>query len=155
LALPLAVAGQNGDAPAADHSQHDAPAGEAAAGGHSMAAMHEHMSEMHEQMARIHATEDSDERQRLMHEHMQSMQQHMQMMGSMHGEGRPAGPSRCPEGDSACRMQQMRAEDGMTHERMRALEERLDSMQQLLQQMLEHQRAENARIPESRRDRRR
>ena len=101
LTLPLVLAAQEPAAPASEHVQHEqhaAPPAEAAAGEHSMAAMHEHMREMREQMARIHATENSAERQRLMHEHMQSMQRHMDMMGAMRGQ--EPGPGRCAEGEA-------------------------------------------------------
>ena len=83
---PFCVGAQDNPAPPSEHSQHDqhgAPSPDAAPGGHSMSAMHEHMQMMREQMTRIHATENPAERERLMQQHMQSMQQHMQMMGSM------------------------------------------------------------------------
>ena len=93
---------------------------------------------MREQMQRMHATQDPAERQRLMREHMQSMQQHMRMMGSMRG-GEPAGSaSRCASGDTPCTMEEMRAENGMMRERMRMMEGRLDSMQQLMREMMDH-----------------
>ena len=148
-ALPLAIGAQDDSAPPAAHSEHEqhaAPPGEpAASDDHSMAAMHEHMREMREQMARIQATQDPEERQRLMHEHMQSMQQHMQMMGSMGARQEAASPSRCAEGDAPCRMDEMRAANGMMQQRMRMMEDWLDSMQQLMQQMMEHERADEAR----------
>jgi len=108
---------------------------------------------MREQMARIHATEDAGERQRLMHEHMQSMQQHMQMMGSMRAEQPATSPSRCAEGDATCRMDEMRAENGMLRQGTRALQDRLETMEGLLQQMLDHQRAEEAQNAATRRER--
>jgi periplasmic protein CpxP/Spy len=138
LAPPLVVTAQGDVVPAAEHEQHLRPPGDAATGEHSMPAMHEHMREMREQMARIQAAEDPVERQRLMHEHMQSMQQHMQMMGSMRAEQQAGSASRCAEGDAMCRMDEMRAENGMMGQRMRMLEDRLESMQQLMQQMMDH-----------------
>jgi hypothetical protein len=139
--VPLAAVAQNAEPPAADpsqHGQHTSPSPEGQAGGQSMAAMHGHMLEMRQQMARIHAAEDPAERERLMHEHMQSMQQHMRMMGSMPAE-QPAGrASGCAEGDAACRMDEMRAENGMMRQRMRMLEDRIGSMHELMQQMLDH-----------------
>jgi hypothetical protein len=92
-------------------------------------------------MTRIHAAQDGAERERLMHEHMQSMQRHSETMGSMSAEDRPMTSSRCADGDAACRMDELRAENGMARERMRGLEDRLASIEELLQQMLEQQRA--------------
>jgi spore coat protein CotH len=129
FAAPLAVGAQDHPAAGAEHEQH-AQAGDAA-GDRSGTEAHEHMRAMREQMARIQATQDAGERERLMHEHMQSMQQHMQMMSSMRPQG------------------------GMGDERMRGLEARLESIEQLLQQMLEHQRVEETQNAASRRDRRR
>ena len=140
LAAPLFVAAQENPPSTAPQSEHEhaAPPAGAAAGDHSMANMHEHMQQMRDQMARIHATEDPVERQRLMHEHMQSMQQHMQMMGSMRSEQHVGGASRCAEGDAACRMEEMRAENGMMRDRMSMMEGKLEAMQQLMREMMEH-----------------
>jgi hypothetical protein len=142
--VAVAAGAQNAEPPAADpsqheqHEQHASPAPEGQSGGDSMAAMHGHMLEMRQQMARIQAAEDPAERERLMHEHMQSMQQHMRMMGSMSAE-RPAGRANgCAEGDAACRMDELRAENGMMRQRMRMLEDRVESMHDLMQQMLDH-----------------
>ena len=146
LALPSVVVAQDDAPPAAGDPAHEhaAPSGEAAGGERAMGAMQEHMREMQGQMARIHATEDSGERQRLMHEHTRSMQQHMRMMGSMRGEQQTASASRCAEGDARCLMDEMRAENGMMRQRVRMMEDRLGSMQQLMQQMMEHQRVGEA-----------
>jgi hypothetical protein len=65
------------------------------------------------------------------------------------------GTSRCAAGDTVCRMEQMRAEDGTARERLRSLDDRLASIEELLQQMLEHQRAEESQNAASRRERRR
>lgn len=155
LAAPLAVLAQDNAAAGGEHSEHEQHAAQpgSASGNESNAGMHEHMRAMREQMARIRTTEDAAERDRLMHEHTQSMQQHMQMMSSTHPEPGAAGPSRCAEGDAACRMAELRAENGMARERMRGLEDRLASIEQLLQQMLEHQRVEEAENSSNRRER--
>ena len=138
---PLAVVAQDDKAPAAEHSEHEqhaAASPEAESGDHSMDTMHEHMLQMREQMERIRAAQDPAERQRLMHEHMQSMHQHMQMMGAMRAEPRPGAASRCAEGDPACRLDELRTENGVMRERMRMMEERLASMQHVMQQMMDH-----------------
>jgi tRNA-dihydrouridine synthase len=80
--------------------------------------MPEMMSRMQEQMKQIHATSDPKERERLMQEHMKAMHESMPMMQGMK-EG--AGP-----GDA---------------ERMDAMGRRMDTMEQMMQQMLEHQKA--------------
>jgi len=140
LAAPLFVAAQDNAPSTAPRSEHEhaAPPAEAAAGDHSTASMHEHMQQMRDQMARIHATQDPAERERLMHEHMESMRQQMQMMGSMRSEQHADGASRCAEGDAACRMEEMRAENGMMRDRMSMMEGRLEAMQELMREMMEH-----------------
>jgi len=141
VGMQLAVAAQEPEVPAreqSEHEQHVGPSADAPAVQPSMAAMQEHMRAMREQMARIQATEDPVERQRLMREHMQSMQQHMQMMGPMHPEQQRGSGGRCADSDAPCRMDEMRAENGMMRQRMGALEGRLESMQQLMREMMDH-----------------
>ena len=141
LGMPLAAAAQEREPPATEpsqHEQHIGPSAEAPATQHSMAAMHGHMLEMRQQMARIQATGDLVERQRLMHEHMQSMQQHMNMMGAMHPEEQRGSGSRCAENDAPCRMDEMRAENTMMRQRMGMMEDRIESTQQLLREMMDH-----------------
>jgi hypothetical protein len=153
LTAPLVAVAQDGAAPGAErseHEQHAAPSDQASPGDQPMTAMHRHMLEMQAQMARIEATEDAGERQGLIEQHLQSMRQHMQMMGSMSAERRAATDSRCAQGDAACTMEEMRAAHGMTRERMRTLEDRLASVEQLVQQMLDHQRAGDAQDAEDR-----
>jgi len=141
FALPLAVAAQGAAPSAEQHAQHEQheqqtqSSGDAAPGGHSMAAMHEHMQAMREQMARIHAAQDPEERERLMHEHMQSMQQHMRMMGMGQGTDGGAGPeTRCSPGDLACRTDELQSQ----HESMRR---NMSEMRELMGRMMEHLRA--------------
>jgi hypothetical protein len=105
--LPLVVAAQDAEAPAAaSEHEHAAPPGEASAGQTTPA-----------------------------REHMQGMQQHMQRMGAMRAAEEPASPSRCAEGDTPCGMNELRSENGMMRQRVRLLEERLDALQQQLQQL--------------------
>ena len=132
-ALPLA---------AQEHADHAAPppAAQPAAPSQQGSPTHDmraHMQAMHEQMERIHAAQDPEERQRLMSEHMQSMQESMGMMGRM-GQSAPAesprGQSQCAQGDMPCRMQEMQTQHGM-------MQERMSTMHQLMEQMVEHMRA--------------
>jgi hypothetical protein len=79
--------------------------------------MPEMMTRMHEQIKQIHGTSDPKERERLMAEHMKTMQESMPMMRGMN-EGSAMGAQRM---------------DGMSR--------RMDMMEQMMQQMLEHQKA--------------
>ena len=76
------------------------------------------MSRMHDQMMQIHATSDPKERERLMNEHMKTMHESMPMM-----QGLKEGPGM----DSS--------------QRMDAMSRRMDMMEQMMKQMLEHQKA--------------
>jgi hypothetical protein len=141
LGMQLAVAAQDRETPAeeySEHEQHVGPSAETPAGQQSMGAMHEHMLAMRAQMARIHATEDPAERQRLMNEHMQSMQQTMHMMGATHGQQQRGSGGRCAADDAPCRMDEVQAENRMMRERMGSMEGRLESMQQLMREMMDH-----------------
>lgn len=107
--LPLAGAAQEAEPPAtaSEHEQHAAPPASEAPAGQTAPAR----------------------------EHMQGMQQHMQRMGAMRAAEQPASPSRCAEGDTPCSMNELRSQNGMMQQRVRLLEERLDGMQQQLQQL--------------------
>jgi hypothetical protein len=73
--------------------------------------------------------------------------------GAEHSEhSQPAaGPAGAPM--QGRMMGSMSPQNGMMGDRMRAIEDRLTSIEQLLQQLLEHQRAEEAQNATSRRDR--
>jgi hypothetical protein len=80
--------------------------------------MPEMMTRMQGQMKQIHATTDPKERARLMDEHMKAMHESMPMTRGME-EG-----------------------SGMSGaQRMDAMGRRMDMMEQMMQQMLEHQKA--------------
>ena len=80
--------------------------------------MPEMMTRMHEQMSQIQATADPKERERLMQEHMKTMHESMPMMQGMKEGAGPGGA-----------------------QRMDAMSRRMDMMEQMMQQMLEHQKA--------------
>ena len=102
-----------------DAHQHGEPALPAAS--NPAGDMPEMMSRMHDQMMKIHATSDPKERARLMDEHMKTMQEAMPMMQGMK-EGAGMGSA----------------------QRMDAMGRRMDRMEQMMQQMLEHQKAREA-----------
>lgn len=113
FALPIAAAAQ---AAAGTQSQPPAHGGGGAAGMPMM--MGEHMKKMQAQMEAIRTAKTPEERKRLMDEHMKSMQEHMASMGGMSGSP-PADPA----------------------QRMRSMEMRMDMMQGMMEQMLQHQQA--------------
>jgi len=101
--------------------------------------MHERMKKMHEQMEKIHASKDPKERQELMDEHMESMREGMK---AMRGMGRKP-KVECPEdegGEEAAGKGGMMG--GMMMKKHKLMEDRLDAMQKMMEQMLEHEAAE-------------
>mgnify|MGYP001172779395 CR=1 FL=1 len=107
------------------------------------------MKKMQEQMAKIRETSDPAERQKLMQEHFQSMQEAMQAMrGNSGGTGcccpqcaqaacaKPAGKGgKCARGMGAA------AQGGaMGTAPANMMEQRMDMMQMMMENMLEHQR---------------
>ncbi len=100
-------------------------------------AMQERYKKMQEQMEKIRQTKDPKERQKLLQEHWQTMHEGMGMMGGMGmgpgsrggGMGMGYGPRGCPAGATpeatACRQNMM--------------ERRMDMMQMMMDQMMEHQ----------------
>jgi hypothetical protein len=103
-------------------------------------AMQERYKKMQEQMGKIRQTKDPKERQRLLQEHWQTMHEGMGMMGGGMGGGMGrgprgggammgAGPAGCPLGAApeaiACRQ-------GM-------MERRMEMMQMMMENMIEHQ----------------
>ena len=101
-----------------------------------MSRMQENMGQMQQQMERLQATTDPVERRKLMQEHMQTMQENMKSMGDMGGptmkgdggQGRMAmgGPKRMTAGDIGQRQEMM--------------ETRMDMMQMMMAQMMQHDR---------------
>ena len=148
LAAPLAQAAEEEDHaahhPGADQSQ-AAPTPDDKAAGMKMEKMQEKMNKMHEQMEKIHSAKDPQERQKLMKEHMQSMQEGMKMMGGM-GLGMKGGDmmakARTDQADSMTD-----AGDGMgmcmmMMKKHKSVEARMDMMQKMMEQMMEHEGAE-------------
>lgn len=109
-----------------------------------MSTMHQQMQAMQSQMKKIHATRDQDERMQLMSEHMQSMQEAMEMIGSIPhpdmqtatmgmGGAHSSVIQQCTDGSAQCQQMNQMA-DWQRH-----MQQRMDMMQMMMQQMLEHE----------------
>lgn len=137
-----------------------------------MGGMGDNMKKMREQMSRIHSTSDPQERQKLMEEHMQSMQDAMKAMkgmggmkmGMMDGKKCPgmdedaaeemggdidedhdsAGTADKGAMDCKCKMMESAKRRGMM-KMHKMMEVRMDMMQKMMDQMLQHEQAEHAR----------
>ena len=108
--------------------------------------MHDHMAKMQATMAQIHAEEDTDERHKLMHQHMLEMRTMMEMMGDMRGMpmmqgghmagGHAEGKGMMHEGTMA-----MSGHDKEKCPHMGEMAENMAMMQNMMQQMMEHDAA--------------
>ena len=102
-----------------------------------MSQMQEKMKAMQEQMEKLQATSDPQERQKLMQEHMQAMQDSMKAMHSMGGpmmmgNGQPGGMAKDGHKHKA-------GGDMTQHHAM--MEKRMDMMQMMMEQMMQHDSA--------------
>jgi len=100
-----------------------------------MAAMHGHMTKMQKTMDEIQGTEDIKQRQGLMQQHMQEMHQGMGMM-QCKVPGEMPGKMKSP-------MEMMDKDDAMSDtnammKRHKMMEQRMDMMQGMMGQMMEH-----------------
>ena len=148
-----------GHHPGADQNQ-VAPEPEDKAAGMKMEkkqeAMHEKMKKMQEQMDKIRSSRDPQERQKLMKEHMQSMREGMKMMKDtgvgmkMGTEGKKKGAAEHEHaqdgaasqgGDEMAMMEGMKG-GGMMMKKHKMMEARMDLLQKMMEQMLEHESAE-------------
>ncbi len=102
------------------------------AGDKSIAQMQEHMKKMQGTMARMQQTNDPAERQKLMTEHMQAMQEGMKTMRGM--SGTMQGMMEPKEGTGSG----TGGEGPMSPEMM---ERRVNMMQMMMEQMMQHQKA--------------
>ena len=90
-----------------------------------MGQMQKNMQVMQAQMDKIHNTTDTKERQELMQAHMQAMQENMQ---AMHGMGGPM----------MMGAQKGGMKDGDMMKRYELMEKRIDMMQMMMEQMMQH-----------------
>ena len=106
--------------------------------------MQERMKKMQEQMEKIHSAKNTQERQKLMQEHMQSMQEGMKMMGRMGGGMKGGDMMAKAKKDQGKSMTD--AGDGMgmcmMMMKQKSAEFRMDMMQKMMEQMIEHEKAE-------------
>lgn len=96
--------------------------------GQQMSAMQANMRDMQAQMEKIRATTDPKERRRLMDSHMQAMHECMATMREQDKAAMPKG------GDQAAGMAM--GGDMMQHRQM--MESRMDMMEMMMDQMLQH-----------------
>jgi periplasmic protein CpxP/Spy len=149
LALPpLAVYAEKDHHPEKQKTGADMPAqGQPPMGGMMkggmMGKMQEHMKKMMQQMDAIHKADDAKKRDKLLQEHMQSMQEGMKMMRGM-GGGMMKGMM--GKGDSGMMMGKGGGmmKGGDMPMRHRALEQRVDMMQMMMEQMMRHRQAEES-----------
>jgi hypothetical protein len=111
--------------------------------------MMENMEKMQRQMEKIQATTDTTERKKLMREHMQTMQENMKAMHDMGGQmmtgggqhgGMTMGDHKDMEGGDRMKHHDMKGGDMMKHHDM--MKNRMDLMQMMMEQMLQHQSAQ-------------
>ncbi|HHM05482.1 MAG TPA: hypothetical protein ENJ19_07040 [Gammaproteobacteria bacterium] len=95
-----------------------------------MSAMHGQMVKMHEIMDKIHHAKSTAERRKLMREHMKAMHKGMGMMQGMMSGRMPGGMDGQHQGAM------MKGSGGMPD--VEALQQRLDMMQGMMGQMMEH-----------------
>ena len=100
-----------------------------------MPRMQENMKKMQQQMDKMHQSKDPKERQKLMREHMQTMQENMKSMRGMGGPmmmgmtgGKPGAAGPGTMGGDPKQQQEM-------------LGQRMDMMQMMMEQMMEHDHA--------------
>lgn len=116
-----------------------------------MEQMHRNWSRMDGMMNDIPETQSQDERQRLMREHWQAMQEQMELMHQqMMGPGMERGVQQGMMGRSGGQgMANGRADsnpgagprdEARFEQRMRLMEDRMNQMQLIMEQMLQHQR---------------
>lgn len=144
LVLPMAAIAEE------DHAAHHPGSSEAAADtmnhdGASMG-MDRQMQKMRDLMARIRETADPKERMRVMQEHMQAMHEGMKMMGGMRGGmggmmGNRKGAA-AKEGKAGAAERDDNARAGGMMKRHQMMQQRMDRMESMMEQMLEHESME-------------
>jgi periplasmic protein CpxP/Spy len=162
LAVPVAQAADDEDHaahhPGADQSQ-AAPAQDDKAVGMKMEEMQDRLKKMQDLMSKIHSTSDPQERAKLMKEHMAAMLEAMRSMHAMmgkggmmakkkgrddagaekdshqHGDGAASGS---PSSDQGGEMMM----GGMMMKMHKKMQERMDAMQKMMEQIVEHEAVE-------------
>lgn len=98
--------------------------------------MMERMKQMQAETQRIHETRDPAERAKLMQDHMKHMQEGMQMMRGMGGESMGMMGGGMMGGGGHMMQGGKRGAGGQT---MPMIEQRMDMMQMMMEQMMQHQ----------------
>ncbi len=158
LAALMSLAGY-GHSVFADEAHHPAQDEKAAAStvdkattdtGKPMERMHENMQKMQAQMQKIMQTKDPKEREKLLNEHWQSMHDAMKTMRGMGGGMKMSGGGKAGGmmdggmmGGSGKTQSRMMSGDMMGGGKM--MEDRMDMMQMMMEQMMEHMGAMEAR----------
>ncbi|MDO9068129.1 MAG: hypothetical protein Q7W05_06705 [Deltaproteobacteria bacterium] len=99
-------------------------------------AMQDRYKKMQEQMEKIRQTKDPKERQKLLQEHWQTMHEGVGMMGGGMGRGPRGGGAMMGAGPAGC--QPGAAPEAMAC-RQNTMERRMDMMQMMMENMIEHQ----------------
>ncbi|MBI5910068.1 MAG: hypothetical protein HY848_08960 [Betaproteobacteria bacterium] len=102
-----------------------------------MPQMQENMKKMQQQMEKLRATTDPKERQKLMQEHMQTMLENMKAMRGMGGPMMMGGAQ--PGGTAKDGHKHAAGGDMMQHHA--TMEKRMDMMQMMMEQMMQHDQA--------------
>ena len=142
---PFSVYAEQTHHPEQQETKGEMPAqGQPAMGG-MMDKMQGHMKKMMQQMDAIHKTDDPEKRDKLLQEHRQSMQEGMQMMrgmggGMMKGMMGEGGGDMMQGGGMHQGGGKMSCDDKDMRHRM--MEQRLDMMQMMMEQMMQHREAE-------------
>ncbi len=147
LAVPVAQAQGEEDHtahhPDADQSQ-AAPGQDDKAAATKMGEMQDRMKKMQELMSKIHSTSDPKERDKLMREHMESMREGMKSMrammdkGGMMGKKKDASSGSPAGGDQGGEMMM-----GGMMKMHKSMQGRMDAMQKMMEQVIEHEAVEH------------
>ncbi|MBS4098930.1 MAG: hypothetical protein KGZ83_19070 [Sulfuricella sp.] len=150
LAIAADAPGDKAAADAAEHCQH--PMGPMGGMMPGKALPAETMAKMQEQMAKIRQTSDPAERKTLMQEHFQSMQEAMQAMHTAPAAGNAMEGMPCPQNcaksktgnacrkSASCRRAGMQGTATPPAAGVPQMQQRMDMMQTMMENMLEHQR---------------
>jgi len=164
LAVPMAQAADEEDHaahhPGTDQSQATAAPDDKAAGTKTQK-MHKRMKNMQDLMEKLHSTSDPQEREKLMKEHMESMREGMKMMASMMDKGGMMGKKK-PRDDAGAGKENYQNGDiassgnppeggqggemmmgGMMMKMHKKMQERMDAMQKMMEQIIEHEAMEH------------
>ena len=107
-----------------------------------MQQMHQNWSRMNQSMQRMQDEASPEERQRLMREHWESMQEQMDLMhDGMMGPGMMQGRHSMMDGQHIMNGPESNKGTGpSTDQKLQMMQERMDQMQLMIEQILQHER---------------